>query len=389
MNQIIRAYYFLFSLGVGCICGFLPAYLQTIGFSGKEIATITSLGALFGVLGVPLFWGWLADRWQNPQLVLKILAFGTFAGSVPLLFFHDFWWILASFSIYAASSIGAMSILDSVASLRAKERGLDFGKLRLFAPSGWFIGSVCLGFFIDFTGRGWDDIAVIWAFVLSFAVMFLISLGLKTNGANTQERPKIADVIQLFKDRKMLIFYLMGMIYLFGITPYLIFYGPLVKSLGYSTSVVGISLGVGTLSEVILIFFFDKFKKWLGLDLIILISIVVTIVRWIVIANTTSQYVLIGIQVLHSEIGLFTMACISLLTQLVPKKMLTTAQTTFYVVTYGIGQYFGIMLMGYLFDYFDKPSNLFLVAAAINTIPLGLAIIYLKLSRKEKQLLAT
>jgi MFS transporter, PPP family, 3-phenylpropionic acid transporter len=119
--------------------------------------------------------------------------------------------------------------------------------------------------------------------------------------------------------------------------------------------------------------------------LIIIISIVVTIFRWIVIANTKSDVVLIGIQVFHSEIGLFTLACVSLLTNTVPKKMLTTAQTTFYVVTYGIGQYFGIMLMGYLFDFFDKPSKLFLVAAAINTIPLGLAILYYKLSRKERE----
>jgi len=355
MNQIIRAYYFLFSLGVGCICGFLPAYLQTIGFSGKEIAAITSLGALCGVLGVPLLWGWLSDRLQNPQLVLKILAFGTFAGSFPLIFFRNYWLIFFSFIIYAASSIGVIGILDSVASLRAKEQKFDFGRLRLFAPAGWFIGSVCLGFYIDLTGSKWDDIGIIYAFVISFALMFLVSLGFKKSSFEKQERVRLADMAGMFRSKKMIVFYLMGMIYLVGITPYLIFFGLLVKSLGYSTSVVGLSIGVGTLSEVILGFYFGKIKKWLGLELIIIISIVVTIFRWIVIANTKSDVVLIGIQVFHSEIGLFTLACVSLLTNTVPKKMLTTAQTTFYVVTYGIGQYFGIMLMGYLFDLFDKP----------------------------------
>jgi PPP family 3-phenylpropionic acid transporter len=386
MNFIIRAYYFLFNVGVGCICGFLPAYLQTKGFSGKEIATITSLGALCGVIGVPLFWGWLADRLQKPTLVLKIIAFGTFAGSAPLLFFNNYWLILGSFIIYAASSIGVMSILDSIASLRAKEKGFDFGKLRLFASAGWLLGSVCLGFFIEYSGRGWDDNSIIYAFVASFALMFLISLGFKTGNAETQERIKLADMTNLFKNRRMILFYLMGMIYLFAITPYLIFYGPLVKSLGFGTSVVGISIGVGTLSEVIFIYFFEKFKKWLGLDLLIIISIVVTIIRWLIIAHTTNAAVLIGIQVLHSEIGLFTMACVSLLTNSVNKRMLTTAQTTFYMVTYGIGQYLGIMVMGYLFDWFEKPSNLFLVAAFINLIPLTLAIINYSIGKKNKSI---
>ncbi len=356
MTNVIRAYYFLFHVGLGCIGAFLPTYLKTEGFSGTQISSIVSLGALCGLVGVPLLWGWISDRLQKPQLVLKILALGTFLGSIPLLFLKEYWLIFGSFLIYSFCSIGIMGILDSIASTRAKERKLDFGRMRLFAPAGWFIGSVCLGYYIELSGKTWNDIAVIIAIVLSFGLMFLNSLGLRQTEAEKQERPTLIEIKALFKNKYLVIFFIMATINIMGIAAYWVYYGPLIESLKLSPSVLGLSIGVGTLSEVIFIFFFDKFKKWLGLDLLIILSIGISIIRWIVIAHTSSATVLIGIQVLHSEIGLFTLACVSFVTDNVPRKLVTTGQTIFYTLTYGVGQYVGIMLMGYLFDYYGKPA---------------------------------
>ena len=198
MNNIIRAYYFLFHVGLGCIGAFLPTYLKTEGFSGKQISSIVSLGALCGLIGVPLLWGWISDRIQKPQLILKILAFGTFLGSLPLLVLKDYWLIFGSFLIYSFCSIGIMGILDSIASVRAKERGSNFGRMRLFAPAGWFVGSVCLGYYIELSGKTWNDISVIIAIVLSFGLMFLNSLGLKQSTAEKQERPGLAEIKAVF-----------------------------------------------------------------------------------------------------------------------------------------------------------------------------------------------
>lgn len=373
MNNVIRAYYFLFHVGLGCVGAFLPTYLKAEGFIGKEISSIVSLGALMGLFGVPLLWGWISDRIQKPHLILKILAFGTFFGSIPLLFLKDYWPIFGSFFIYSFCSIGIMGILDSIASTAAKEQGADFGKMRLFAPAGWFVGSVCLGYYIDFTEKSWNDISVIIAIVLSFGLMFLNAIFLKPSSAEKMDRPRWDEIKQMFQNRYLTIFLIMATINIIGIAAYWVYYGPLIEELGLPPSVVGLSIGVGTLSEVVFIFFFDKFKKWLGLDLLIILSIAVSIIRWLVIANTHNEYLLIGIQVLHSEVGLFTLACVSVVTDHVPKKMVITGQTIFYTMTYGVGQYVGIMLMGYLFDYFGDPAKLFMISSLIHIIPLTLA----------------
>ena len=386
MNNVIRAYYFLFHVGLGCIGAFLPTYLKTEGFTGTQISSIVSLGALCGLVGVPLLWGWISDKLQKPQLILKILAFGTFLGSLPLLVLKDYWLIFGSFLVYSFCSIGIMGILDSIASLRAKEKGFDFGKMRLFAPAGWFVGSVALGYYIDLSGKTWNDIAVIIAIVLSFGLMFLNSLALKQTKTEKQDRPTWMEIKEVFKNKYLIVFYIMGSINIIGIAAYWVYYGPLVESLGLSPKVVGLSIGVGTLSEVIFIFFFDKFRKWLGLDWLIILSIAISIIRWLIIANTSNATVLIGIQVLHSEIGLFTLACVSFVTDNVPKKLVTTGQTIFYTLTYGVGQYIGIMLMGYLFDLFGNPAKLFVVSAAIHIVPLALAFWNMKVNKQKPQI---
>jgi PPP family 3-phenylpropionic acid transporter len=388
MNNVIRAYYFLFHVGLGCIGAFLPTYLKTEGFTGTQISSIVSLGALCGLVGVPLLWGWVSDKLQKPQLILKILAFGTFLGSLPLLVLKDYWLIFASFLVYSFCSIGIMGILDSIASLRAKEKGFDFGKMRLFAPAGWFVGSVALGYYIDLSGKTWNDIAVIIAIVLSFGLMFLNSLALKQSKTEKQERSTWPEIKEVFKNKYLIVFYIMGMVNIIGIAAYWVYYGPLVESLGLSPKVVGLSIGVGTLSEVIFIFFFDKFKKWLGLDWLIILSIAISILRWLIIANTSNAAVLIGIQVLHSEIGLFTMACVSFVTDNVPKKLVTTGQTIFYTLTYGVGQYIGIMLMGYLFDLFGNPAKLFVVSAFIHIVPLALAFYNMYTAKKKASMVS-
>ncbi len=373
MNNIIRAYYFLFHIGLGIIFGFLPAYLETEGLIGKQVSSIMSLGSLCGLLGVSMFWGWLSDRMQKPHLVLKILAFGTFLGFIPMLVLKSYWPIFGSYLLYSFCSIGIMGILDTIASVRAKEEGFDFGRMRLFAPAGWLVGSVGLGYYIDLTGKTWNDNSIIIAIVISYGLMFLASLGMKQTTTEKQERPRIPEIKELFRNKYLVLFFIMALVNFIAIASYMVFYGPLVESKGLSPKIVGLSLGVGTLSEVIFMFFFNKFKKWLGLDLIIILSIIVSVIRWIIIAKTNNPYVLVGIQVLHSEIGLFVLACVSFVTEIVPRKLVTTGQTIFYTITYGIGLYIGIMLMGYLKDYFGDPAKLFIVSSFIHIIPLSLA----------------
>lgn len=384
MNNIIRSYYFLFHVGLGIVFGYLATYLGAEGFTGVQTGKIMALGSLCGGLGVSILWGWVADRIQKPTLILKIIAFGTFAGFLPMLVLQGYWSIWTTYLVYSFCSIGAMPILDAVASLRAKEQGADFGKMRLFAPAGWMVGSGLLGFYMDYTGKTWNDKTVIVAIAGAYGLMFLFSLALSKAGTEKQQRPKLSEILELFKNRYFVVFIIMAFVNFIALAAYMVYYGPLVESKGFGPKIIGFSLMVGTASEVIFMFYFDKLKKWLGLDLLIILSIVVSMGRWIIIANTNNQYVLVFIQVLHSEVGLFVLACVSFVTDTVKRKLVTTGQTLFYTATFGWGIYIGARWMGYLKDYYGDPSKLFIVSSFIHIIPLSLALYNYFNMRKKK-----
>ncbi len=385
MINSIRAIYFLFHVGLGCVFAFLVPYLSAEGFSDSQISSIFFLGSLCGAIGVPLLWGYLSDRIGKPQLIIKILTLGTLIGSIPLLFLNSYWSFLTSYFVYSFFSIGIMGILDAIASTLAKERGLDFGRLRLFAPAGWFFGSVVIGAYLEYFDRFWNDPAVIIGMVTSFTLMFLASLFLKKTTLEKQERTKVKDVLKLLNNKRLLIFFVMSFINFIALAAYMGNYSQLIKSSGHGALVVSLAFAVGTISEVIFMLFFNKLKSWIGLHWIIISSILVSIVRWLVVANTESAWILVGMQVLHSEIGLFTLACVSFITDSVPKKVVVTAQTLFYTLTYGLGLFIGGRMMGAIGDTTRNGYvNMFLISASIHVIPLFLAIYNQYISKKVK-----
>ncbi|BFP40147.1 MFS transporter [Flavobacteriaceae bacterium GF1] len=376
MTNAIRAIYFFFHVGLGCVFAFLVPYLGAEGFSDAEISSIFFLGSLCGAIGVPLFWGYLSDRVGKPQLVVKILTLGTLIGSIPLLFLKDYWPFLISYFVYSFFSIGIMGILDAMASTLAKEKGIDFGRLRLFVPAGWFLGSILMGAYLEYFEKAWNDVAVIAGMVISFSLMFLASLFLKKSTIENQERPKTKDMLALFKDKGLMVFFLMAFLNFIALAAYMGNYSQLIKAAGHGAFVVSMAFAVATLSEVIFMLLFERLKNWIGIYWVIISSVLISIIRWLIVANTTDANVLVGIQVLHSEIGLFTLACVSLITDSVPKKIVTTAQTLFYTLTYGLGLFLGGILMGAIGDTtYNGYRNMFLISALLHVIPLFLCFV--------------
>ena len=62
---------------------FFPTYLCGLGLTGAQVAMLLSVAPLFH-LGVPLFWGWIADRTRRPDLLLRLACAGAALALVPL-----------------------------------------------------------------------------------------------------------------------------------------------------------------------------------------------------------------------------------------------------------------------------------------------------------------
>ena len=90
-----------------------------------------AIDPIIGILGVSIFWGWVADRTQRPATLLKFLALGTAISFIPILS-GQYWLIFVGYIIFGLSCNPIGGLSDSLALKKAKEKVLIIDKLLTF-----------------------------------------------------------------------------------------------------------------------------------------------------------------------------------------------------------------------------------------------------------------
>src|SRR5437868_2577308 len=96
----IAVYFFLLFFAQGILQPYLPPYYKSLGFSGKEIALIASLGQFATIFGPP-FWGFQADRAGNPVWFLRLLSIAAALAFLPMLWATGFVAVAVVMGVYA------------------------------------------------------------------------------------------------------------------------------------------------------------------------------------------------------------------------------------------------------------------------------------------------
>ncbi len=104
---MLKLFYLCFFIASGVYIPFFPAYLRQIGLSGQDVSLLLALQPVMQ-LGIPLLWGWIADRTRRPDRVLRGLCLGAFVSSLPVIFVRN---MAALFPVYLAQQLFAVSII--------------------------------------------------------------------------------------------------------------------------------------------------------------------------------------------------------------------------------------------------------------------------------------
>ena len=409
---MIQSFYFFFNASLGIIYSFLPVYLKSLGYSGTEVANIMAIDPIIGMLGVSILWGWISDKTQRPATMLKILAFGTALSFIPILT-GQYWLILIGYIIFGLSCNPIGGLADSLALKKAKEKGSDFGKIRVWASIGWLGATLLIGFVLAIKGSGaainnfndfigifktvfegkninWGDSVVIYIIIGGFALTFLTALGFKEQKIEKKSATgaKFSDLKLIFKNRYFMIFLLAVVAHIICLRTFYFLFGIHVQSLNMSPTVLSIAFAVGTLAEIVAFYFFGRLKKIFSLEVLIAIAAGLSVVRWILMANTTSVSVLIAAQLLHAATsGIFLAAAANLIESAAEKKLLVSYQQVYYyimAVSNFIGTYFSAMT----FDYYQSAVPVFYVVSGLEVITM-VVIILAQVYRKKNPKLQT
>lgn len=292
--------FFGFFCAYGVLLPFLPMWLKHHGYNPELIGTLIALGYLFRFAGAMFF----SQRIRRPSQLLGVsraLSWLTIAAILAMMFWvENVWLFLPLLALFHLFNGGAMPLVDTVASTWQQQAGLDYGKTRLFGSVAFVVGSVSTGYLV-----GWLGESAIIGIMLGWLVFHALGQFSRPTVAfvdpssekTTQNEVSYWTLCKEKTTFKMLLAVALIQASHAAYYSYSTIYW---AENGISTQSASLLWGLSVVAEILFFFFSNKlFKTW-RLSYLVMISAVMTMIRWGLLASTTSIGGLIVMQLMHA-----------------------------------------------------------------------------------------
>jgi PPP family 3-phenylpropionic acid transporter len=376
---MLKLFYICNFVVVGVSTPFFPAYLRRLGLTGQAVSAILAVAPAVQ-LGVPVLWGWLADRSRRPDLVLRALCLGACLASVPILFARS---LPALFLLYLVQQIFAgplTPMADSLAVEKARVARLDYTRIRLWGSLSFIATCLLTGAALDFRAVKGGDVLVPALVSVGFGLSFLAGLGI--SGHATWEAPHLRDVGQLLRDGRFRFLLLVAGLHWLGLVPYHGYFGILMQDRGLPATTTSYAFMAGAGAEIVVFVTYAKLRSRFDLASMFAASFAVTAVRWWIVAYAHSPLLLVPAQVLHAmTFGMFWATSMAWIGQCVPPALRATGQMLF-STTLGLGAIVGLLAAGALYDATGGAGTSYLLAGVLELLPLALVLAHRRRPRR-------
>ncbi len=345
---LLAALFFLLYMGQSVWMAFLNLYLESKAFTGAQIGLVGAAyqGAIF--LAAPIM-GALADKYGIKK-ILTLLA----GSAVLMLFFYsqiDLFVIILLYTFFLASMTQSIGPLIDTLALNFVKNNLksSYGRFRLWGSLSWAISTYLMGFVL-----ARYHISIIFplaAFV--FIILFLIVLLYPVNEIGRNISGLKISHIKMFTGNKTIIYFcLLLLLYGMAIAPVNIFINIYFYDIGASYDIVGKAFAIQAISEIPFFFFSIYFVRKYGAKNMITISIVVTLLRFVLYSVTSNPVVALWINLANGfTFSLFFVAVVEFFHDLVPENLRATGQALIWAFHFGAGVTLGNILIGNLYDF--------------------------------------
>jgi PPP family 3-phenylpropionic acid transporter len=368
---VLRLFYACYFAGVGASVPFFPPYLRSLGLSGRQISFMLAVAPVLH-LCVPLGWGWVADRSRRPDVVLRLVCLMACLLMVPMIVVHSMPAMLFLYTGHQAFVVPIVGLTDAIALERVRQ-GADYGRIRVWGSFAFAISSLVVGRLLDWRGRTGGDPLVPAYIAGSLGAAFLVSLALR--GQGTRERPHASEIRTLLRDRRFLFLLVVAPLHWACTAPYHGFLGILFRDRHLPQSLLGTAFLISVAAEMGTLYFFARLRARFMLAPILMVTFAVSAVRWALVGIVQDPRLLVLLQATHAlTFGAFWGSALSWVGECVPPRLRATGQTLFTGVLYGIGNGFGMLGSGALYDAYGGADRAFLIAAGLELLPLALVI---------------
>lgn len=326
----VAAYYFVQAMSVGAINAFAGIWLSHKGMTASEIGVIFAVPVGLIIL-INVWVGRIADRSSDWRDVIVIGAMASAVAPLGLLFADGFWGILFVWTLAVITQMVILPVTDAAAMRLSRRTGGDFGRLYAWKTVGYLLTVTLAGFLLVHFGTP----AFLPLFVGLSIARGLASLVLpkfradSTSNAKSTSRKFLVGTMRLGFVLPLIAWSMVHCTH-FVLNGFL---GLLWHQQGLSPGMIGILIGVSSLSETGMFLAFKKFLSRIPARKLILISCLFGVLRWTIFALTPSVEILFILQLLHAATyAMGFLACTNFIADIASEDVAAEAQSFFSIL---------------------------------------------------------
>ncbi|MGB0467351.1 MAG: MFS transporter [Pontibacterium sp.] len=379
--QLSGFYFFYFAL-LGAIVPYWGLYLKSLGHSAETIGLL--MAVLHGSrIVAPNIWGWVADKTGERVRIVRLGAFFTclcFAaifwqtealGIGLVMLAYSFFWnaVLPQFEVITLSHLG--------------DKRDQYSRIRLWGSIGFILVVVLLG-------AVFDRISVSWLPLIMMGLMLAIwlnALSVPAPSVLTTRRAPGDGFLKLLFRPQVIAFFVVCFLVQFGHGAYYTFYSLLMESVGYSRGQIGMLWAAGVIAEVLVFIYMHRLIRRYGLRLIMLVSLMLCVLRWLMIAFGSDEP---GLMLLAQSFHAATFGClhavgIALVHLYFTEQTQGQGQALFSSFGFGAGGALGALVSGLIWDDLGAGWT-FSVSAAASLVAVVLTFIWIHPEKVQQRL---
>lgn len=323
---------------VGSYLPFFPVWLAWRGLDPVEISIVVSAPLIVRVACTPAI-SFLTDRVGDRRSMLVLLTWGSLAAFLMLTLASTFWQILAVVLLHAVFWTTVMPLTEATAMTGVRERGLDYGRMRLWGSLTFILASVLAGWAVAKSGPQAALVVLLTACVLLAAASLILPRSEREPGRTSAalNAIKLRDALALVRSPVFLVFLFAtsatqgahALYYAFGTLHW--------QSLGIGSEVIGLLWSIGVVFEIALFAVSRAVVAILGPTRLILIAAIASALRWSVTALDPPLGVLFAVQSLHAlTFGAAHLGAVHFISEAVPEPLSATAQGLYAAIAAGL-----------------------------------------------------
>lgn len=361
----LSSFYLFYFATLGVLIPYWGPYLESLGFSIREIGELTAILAATKIVA-PNIWGWWADRRGEHLSIVRFASLASIIAFAGVFIGSGYWWLALVIALFSFFWNASLPQFEAVTLNHLGDKVERYSSIRLWGSVGFIVTVAILGPMLELYSVSLVPVALmilmvgIWASSLSVPAV--------PDPEHNHAHLSLKNVL-----RRPVVVALLAVAFLNQAAhgTYYTFYTLYMESFGYGKGLIGLLWAVGVGVEVGIFMVMSRWMVRFGERKLLLISLLLAVVRWIMIALfPESLWLMFVVQSFHAaSFGVIHAVSIHMVHNLFQGKLQGRGQALYSSLSFGAGGVFGSLLGGIVWTAMGS-SAIFMLSTLLTMLAL-------------------